>query len=247
VNEEIMAQFAQIQRYAAGLRGLLAEAQAMAPGQSHGSDRSGALRVTIGPDGLPNAFRIAPDWKRRIEAESFGSAVLEACQAAIGERLSAWTTALADDGWQDKVERLKGGPAEPAPPGQPPPPIPPAFTAAAERARPRPPEQLAEDVLGALADVEQSIPAPASGSGSAARGKLAVTISDTGLTSCTADPEWVAEQTAAMLTNEMTTALDQARADLRARSQRPRSATGTDRLIAETLALLNDPSRLADL
>jgi hypothetical protein len=246
VNEEIMAQFAQIQRYAAGLQGLLAEAQAMAPGRSQGADRSGAVHVTIGPDGLPSSFRVAPDWKRKLQAETFGSAVLEACQAATGERLSAWTNALADDGWQDKVERLKGDPTDPAPPIQEPAPIPPALRKAVEQARPRPADQLAEEVLGALDNVEQFTPPSASGSGSAARGKLTVTINPTGLTSCTADPEWVSKLTAARLMNELDTALAAARADLQAHSQRAKPAAGMDRLIAETLSLLKDPRRLAD-
>jgi DNA-binding protein YbaB len=246
VNEEIMAQFAQIQRYAAGLQGLLAEAQAMAPGRSQGADRNGAVHVTIGPDGLPSSFRVAPDWKRKIEADTFGSAVLEACQAAIGDRLSVWTHALADDGWQDRVERLKGGAADPAPPSQAPARIPPALRNAVQRARPRPADQLAEEVLGALDNVEQFTPSSASGSGSAAGGKLTVTINTTGLTSCTADHKWVSRQTAALLMNELGAALAAARADLQTQSQRTEPATEMDRLIAESLSLLNDPSRLAD-
>lgn len=246
MNEEIMAQLAQVQRYAAGLQGLLAEAQAMAPGRSQGTDRNGAVHVTIGPDGLPNSFRVAPDWKRKIKADTFGSAVLEACQAAIGERLSAWTNTLTDNGWQDKVERLKGGPTDPAPPSQAPARIPPALRTAVELARPRPIDQLAEEVLGAFGNVERFIPSPASGSGSGARGKLTVTINNTGLTSCSADPRWVSEQTAAMLMNELGKALAEARANLQVQSQSPEPMTDMDRLITETLSLLNDPRRLAD-
>lgn len=246
MNDEIMAQFAQIQRYAVGLQGLLAEAQAMAPGRSQGVDRSGAVRVTIGPDGLPSSFRVAPDWQTKLEADTFGSAVLEACQAAIGDRLAAWTSALADDGWQDKVESLKGGPTDPAPPGQEPARIPPALREAVEEIRPRPADQLAEEVLGAWDNIELLGPSSASGSGSAARGKLAVTINSTGLTSCTADPKWVSAQTAAILMNELGAALAAARADLQAQTQRPEPAIGMDRLIAETLSLLKDPRRLAD-
>jgi hypothetical protein len=247
VNDEIMAQFAQIQRYAAGLQGLLAEAQAMAPKRSQGADRSGAVRVTTGPDGLPVSFQVAPDWRSKVAAEAFGAAVVEACQAAIGDRLATWTNTLAEDGWQDKVERLKGGPADPAPPSQEPARIPPAFRRPADQAWPRPVDQIAEEVLRAADGVGRLTPSSASGTGSAARGKLTVTVNRTGLTSCTADPQWVSRQTAALLMNALGVALAAARADHQARSRRPEPATGMDRLIAETLSLLDNPDRLADL
>lgn len=57
-----MRELTQIQQYAAGLQGLLATAQAEAPRSSEGADRTGTVRVFLGPDGLPNSFRIESGW-----------------------------------------------------------------------------------------------------------------------------------------------------------------------------------------
>jgi hypothetical protein len=95
-----MRELVQIQQYAAGLRGLLATAQADAPRISEGVDRTGTIRAVLGPDGLPDSFRIESGWNRKITAETFGGAVLEAFQAAMGERLAVWTRTLEKQGWQ---------------------------------------------------------------------------------------------------------------------------------------------------
>jgi hypothetical protein len=252
VNEDLMEQFAQIQRYANGLQRLLVDAQAVAPHESKGADTSGAVTVRLGADGIPQSFRIAQDWHRRLAPETFGLAVVEACQAAIGDRLSTWTNSLTEDGWQDKVERLKGGPADPAPSKDNSARVPPAFRDAVATAQPRPATDLAEEVIRSLVNVETfTPPATPLASGTAARGKLAVTLSSTGLTSCTVDAAWVARQTATTLMNELGTAIRAAREMLQQVSEAAEPAAGAeptagiDRLLAESIALLNNPARLA--
>jgi hypothetical protein len=246
VNEDLMTQFAQIQRYASGLQRLLADAQAMAPSQSEGTDRSGAVTVRLGADGIPRSFRIAPDWHRRLAPEEFGPAVVGACQAAIGDRLSSWTDSLTKGGWQDRVEQLKDGPADPAPSRDNSARIPPAFRNAVNTARPRPAIDLAEEVIRSLDKVETFTPPAAPlASGTAARGKLTVTLSSTGLTSCTVDASWVTGQTATILMNELGTAIRAATEMLQKEMPEAEPAAGIDRLLAESLALLNNPETLA--
>jgi hypothetical protein len=247
VNEDLMAQFAQIQRYANGLQRLLADAQAMAPSQSEGTDRSGAVTVQLGADGIPRSFRIAPDWNRRLAPAEFGPAVVEACQAAIGDRLSVWTDSLTKGGWQDRVEQLKDGPADPAPSRDDSARIPPAFRKAVDSARPRPAMELAEEVIRSFDKVENFTPPAAPlASGTAARGKLTVTLSSTGLVSCTVDAGWVAGQTATILMNELGTAVRAATDMLhKEMPEAAEPAAGIDRLLAESLALLNKPEELA--
>ena len=246
MNEDLMAQFAQIQRYANGLQRLLVEAQAMAPRQSEGTDNSGAVTVQLDANGIPRSFRITQDWHRRLTPETFGQAVVEACQAAIGDRLSVWTHSLAEDGWQDKVELLKDGPADPAPSGDHSAQIPPAFREAVDTARPRPAIDLAEAVIRSFDNVQAfTPPAEQMATGTAARGKLTVTLSSTGLTSCTVDVSWVARQTATILMNELGTAVRAATEMLREPAAAAEPAPGIDRLIAESLALLNNPGQFA--
>jgi hypothetical protein len=246
VNEEMMAQFAQIQRYANGLQRLLADAQAMAPSQSEGTDRSGAITVRLGADGIPRSFRIAQDWHRRLAPGEFGPAVVEACQAAIGDRLSAWTDSLTKGGWQDRVEQLKDGPADPAPSRDDSAHLPAAFRKAVDTARPRPAPDLAEAVIRAFDKVENfTPPATPLATGTAARGKLTVTLSSTGLAACTVDVGWVARQTAAILTNELGAAVRAATEKLETVPAETEPTAGIDRLLAESIALLNDPGRLA--
>lgn len=246
MNEDLMAQFAQIQRYASGLQRLLADAQTMAPRESEGADSSGAVKVQLGADGIPRSFRIASDWQRRLGSKEFGPAVVEACQAAIGDRLSVWADALAEDGWQDKVERLKDGPADPAPSQDGSARIPPAFRKAVDTARPRPANDLAEEVIRAFDNLEtMTPPATPQASGTAPGGKLTVTLSSTGLTSCTVDETWAARQTAAILMNALGSAVRAATQALQEMPADAKPAAGFDRLIAESLALLNNPGQLS--
>ena len=93
-----MAQFAQMQKYAAALHDLINTAQAQAPRHSAGADQTGSVRVTLGPAGLPMSFRVDNHWHRKIKPDAFGDTVIEAFQAAVGDRLSTWGDTLSLSG-----------------------------------------------------------------------------------------------------------------------------------------------------
>jgi hypothetical protein len=249
VNDELMAQFAQLQRYTAALHQLITTAQEQSPRRSEGADATGAVRVELGPDGLPTIFRVDGRWDRMLAPEEFGAAVVQACQAAIGERMAEWTESLQSSGWQHEAARLRGGPdAQPTAPMVR---VPPAFRRPLPDVTPRSLDQITEDMLAAFDDTARFSPPPthlsSAGTGAAAGGKLVITLSPAGLTSCTADGRWVIEQTAARLMNALSEALAAAKADL----DRPtpqalgRPGNGMDRLLAEAMTLLTDPRRLA--
>lgn len=245
MDDDLLAQLGQFQRYTAGLQALLAEAQAVAPQRSEGADNSGAIHVQLGPDGIPTSFRVAHDWAQRLEPTAFGPAVVEACQSAIGRRLEEWTQSLDEDDWQDRVEQLKGEPRDTAPTAQAAGRIPPALRRAVDEAEPQRLDILAEEMITAFDTVESVVPQPAEpASGSA--GKLTITLSSTGLTSCTAEPRWVSDQSAAGLMNALSMALNQARTNLDDEVSEEEPATGLDRLLAQALSLLNNPDRLYD-
>ena len=245
MTDDLMAAFAQMQHYTAALHRLIATAQEQAPRRSEGTDDSGAVRVELGADGLPTAFQVDRDWERMLEPEAFGAAVVQACQAAMGDRLSAWSTSLQDSGWQDGANRLRGGPQ--AQPATPPTRVPPAFRRPVPEVTPRPLGQLTEDVLAAFDGVgDFAAPRPGASTGSGGGGKLTITLSTTGLSSCTADPTWVDAQTSARLMNALSEALAEAKSKLDRTPPASPEPPGMDRLLAEAMALLKDPRRLAD-
>lgn len=249
---DFMQELAQIQRYAAGLQGLLNQAQAQAPRAAEGADSSGAVRVQLGPDGFPQSVRVESDWQRRLRPEAFSPAVDQAFQSAMGERMSAWTTTLQEAGWQQDFERLRGrGQDDTRNGGRPGDQIPAALRRQVPEVRPRPMDELAEDMINAFDNLDEFTAAPAPqppGTGTSAAGKVTVTLSRTGGMTCTAEPRWVAEQSAAKLMNAVGEALNAAKADL-ARTAGAATAAPTGRLdglLAEAMAYLNDPRRLAD-
>lgn len=245
MTDDIIRDLRKIQRYAAGLQRLITDAQDKAPRSATGSDSSGAVTVTLGPDGLPNSFRVQPDWNRRVQPEAFGSAVMEAFQAAMGNRLNEWTSTLRKDDWQDRVDRLESE-VERTPPAAGA--VPPAFRPPAKETRPRSLGDMTEDMIKAFDNLDKipSQPQRPTGTGSSAGGKLQLTVSTEALVSCVAEPRWVADQTAARLMNALGECLSQARTQLATLSPTAEPGRPLDRLFGEVMGLLNDPRRLAE-
>jgi hypothetical protein len=242
MTADLIRELQQIQRYAAGLQDLLAQAQAQAPQQAEGTDRSGAVHVVLGPDGFPETIRVDSGWERRLSPEAFGGAVGEAFSAAIGDRLAAWTTTLRQQDWQAGVDRLRAG-VEHAP-------VAPTVRRDARPVRPRPLDAVTEDLIRAFDTVDElaAPPAPVAGTGSAASDRLSITLAASGALSCTADPRWVSRQSPAALMSALSDALQAARADLAQRSRAVGSAPADrlDRLLDEAFALLADPQRFTN-
>jgi hypothetical protein len=236
--EDILRELAQLQRYASSLQQLMTAAQAKAPEQADGADSSGAVRVLLGSDGLPRSVRVQPDWRQRLDPRNVGSAVQEAFQAATGQRMAVWTAALDDDGWREKVDRLRDDPGD-APP--------PALRRDTQQAPPRAMDVVVEDALDAMDHAERFANPPAfsaRGTGSAASSQVTVTLSPAGLVSCVVDASWAGQQTAGDLANALTAALAAARADLAHAAAGPDPAARLDGLFTEALGILTDPRRL---
>jgi hypothetical protein len=82
------------------------------------------------------------------------------------------------------------------------------------------------------------------GTGISGYHKLTVRISPAGLVSCVVDEQWAAQQSAATLVSAFDEALARAKTDLTAKADADPEHR-LDRVVAEALALLNDPRRLA--
>jgi hypothetical protein len=235
--DDLLAELAQLHEYAQGLRGLLATAQRAAPAASSGSDRTATVTVVLGPDGLPESFQVRPGWHRTVAPAAFAGLVLEAFQAAVGERLERWTGTLDEHGWREGVDRLAtdagAGPAGRIPPALPRP-----------TADPRSIDAVTEDMIKAFDDVHrfaESGVATATGRGADRSGNLTLVLSAAGLVSCTADADWVSTRSAASLMNALGEALRAARTDLAGRPEQPSGSGGLDSLLGEAFALLRDP------
>ncbi|MBP2476627.1 hypothetical protein JOF53_005499 [Crossiella equi] len=246
MNDELMAELAQLQQQATALHTLLQDATASMPRQAEGADDSGTIRVTLGPDGLPASFRVEAGWERRLHPEAVGSAVLEAFQAATRQRMAAWSETLATDGWKAQLDRLK---AVQGAAGEAPSPVPSQLRTGA--AAPRPVDVVAEDmikVFDTLTSPSTTGGGPAAATGADRSGKLVLSLTQEVLLSCTTEARWAAGQSATRLMNALGEALLAAKAELanQMRTPRPHPTAAADAVLADALALLSSPDRLVD-
>jgi hypothetical protein len=254
MTDDMMRELADLQRSAATLQGLLGAAQQGAPAGAEGYDATGTVRAHLGADGVPDSVELGANWQRRVPPERLGSAVVEACTVAAERRMEAWSQALADGGWRERVDRVRAEADAPTAGARgadgadgagadvPPPPVLPVVT------NPRPVGELVEDMLTAFDRVDEIAQQPVGpqGTGTGAYGKVTVTVSRSGMSSCVVDAQWSMYLDADTVTAALEEALAAARADLRAGgSGGPGPGGGLDRLLAEALALINDPTRLA--
>jgi len=246
MTDDIFSELSELQRHASGLQSLIGAAQANAPRQAEGSDPTGTIRATIGPDGLPTTILIQNNWQRRISPERFGAAVVEAFAAASQHRMAAWNEALQQAGFSSKVDEIRAdldGPPRPV--------ALPQWRAPAPNPdiRPRPLNEMLGDLLNAFDHVDDLAAPPsigAEGTGTSGYGKLTIRLSPAGLAGCEADGQWAGQQSADDMMAAFDEALSRARADLATRAEAPTPTRGLDRVLGEALALLNDPNRLAE-
>ena len=227
MTDDLLQDLARIKNYSAGLRRLIDAAQASAPARGRGTDRTGVVSAVIGADGLPRSFRLHQGWPGRLPPESLGKAVVEAYQAAMHDRLVTWSKTLEEQGWQEEADDLRAHPpSDPVEEAQPP-------------TNPRSVDAVAEDMIRALDQVKDIAAAKqqiVTGIGSDSSGKLTLTLSGTGLVSCTVDAKWASTRTTTMLMRALGDALAAARADLARPHEQPSPDLGA--LFAEALALL---------
>lgn len=246
--DDLTQRLERLQRYAAGLQGLLAQAQEQAPPSATGQDATGSVRVEVGPDGLPESIVVGAEW-RGARGADLEAAVQEAGAAAMTGRMTEWSQALEDGGWQHRADDLKRGAAT-GPievPRRAAPTAPPAGVGSGRSL-----SQLTGDVLDAVQHRDAIDGAPAlsaRGTGSSGPGGVQVTLSAAGLQSCTVPDGWVGSRSSWELTTAFGSALTAAKRELAASvaaAEETRDAAGLDGMLADALALLGDPDRLGD-
>jgi hypothetical protein len=243
--EDLTRELARIQRYASGLRELLADAEARTPQQVDGADRNEAVRVRLDQAGLPDRIEASPDWQRRVPPDALGTAVVEAANLAATKRLAIWSKAVNESPWQERVDRLAGD-ADADLDGPPPTPL--SVPTGNPRQGPaRSLDDLLDEAIYTFDHLDELVPPdPQSvqGTGTDRSGELTLVLSKQGLMACTADPRWLAEQDGVALTYALTEALTAARAalDRAERATAPASANPLQGLFAEVLGALQQPA-----
>jgi hypothetical protein len=222
------------------LHRLLDEARAAMPGPVWSADSTGTVRVTLGEDGLPEAFAVAANWRSVVGVDGFAAAVTQACHNAVTGVDESGATTQVTPSVRDLLSMLEylGGAGEP-PPG-----IalgrvtPPERRAAAPPSTDRPmwtapmlDELFATaQAMSGVDDLAQAAQRAPVGSG--AHGRLTLTAG--GTVTCTADAEWLGRQEAADLEAALASALSSLRAARRA------AEAELDRILSRPQRLLKE-------
>ena len=260
MTDDIMGLVDRLQQVAPLLDELLTGTPSAAAEPGTGTDGSGTVHVILDRAGLPASIRIDPDWHRHLAPDGLGTALAQASRAAVSARTSALTGALDGPDRMGSFERIRSyvvghgdlpgrsdlagrgevarhGPRpEPRAPDRPPPPHDPV--------PPRPASAVVADVLRVLNTVPDPVPeptAPPEATGSAASGRLVLTIAPDGTLSGRISAEWLARQEPAELVAALDTALRAARAAHAAANPAAADTAWLDGLIGEALAVLADP------
>ncbi len=206
---------------------LISNLQARLAQPVQAADPSGAVEVTLGPDGLPSSFEVDEGWTRSLHATAIGGAVLGAFRAATVRRLALFAAVLEETDLPGE-----GDTEQPVPVQQ--------FQAPSPSGGTFPPRSVDEfisEVLALTADIEAlAEPAVVQATGSAASGMLTLTLGGDGNLSCEVDQAWASDKTGGELTTALNTALGVARRELTEAANASPAARAT-RLLDEALAL----------
>jgi hypothetical protein len=231
--EEILRDLRRIARQAETLENVIIDARGRMPRRAEGTDRTGAIRAVLGPDGLPIAFEVAAGWSQMLAANAFGAAVLDAFGDATHARIAAWSRALESPDRPSRPAVVDAVPRDPTPMATP------TKATPTDVSRPRPLATIVEEVLRAAEDAAAAVPAgepQPTGTGLDASGELVLTLSESGVESCTAPAHWLSYQSADALTSALDTALASARANLASRVDAREPADRPDPLLDELFA-----------
>ncbi|MBO2460231.1 hypothetical protein [Actinomadura violacea] len=235
-------------QYASELQKTLEGINSATPASSEATDQSGAVRVVLGADGVPERFRVANDWNRKVDVRSLGHAVAEACEIALQQRMAAWGEAMQERGLLEEMERIdrleaQAGAVSPGLDDS----LPPGLQRKTAVHRP-PLELLADRALGAqdaldsfLASHDGTPPPEPRGSGADRNRAVALTVTASGAVTCEIDARWAERRSGAQIADALNGVLERARADLaRAVEAAPSGVPGVD--VAGLTELIADAS-----
>lgn len=226
------------------LQSLMVEVESAAPSSVEAVDGSGAVRMVIDGASLPETLEVSTDWRRRINADGVGDAVVDAYAACTRGRAEAMRRALESHGIQERLTRLESMGTGTSSPilSISEPMLPPEFRPAVTSVERPSLDLLAEEFLAVSATVNAAIERHAAspaldfrGSGQTRRRTVTITLSSDRLESCEVDPAWAEQQSGIRLSSALREALAQARDNLAAAAD-----ASASQIPADTIARLNE-------
>lgn len=245
VNDDLLRSLRQLQEQAAGLQEVAASLQAPAVEPVERGDHTGAFRVRLDEDGVPDRIRVASDWVHRVSPEDIGQAVLEAYGAATSVRMQSWEDHLRRSNWQEQMLR-------PATDRQCHAPEP--WTAESQDPPPRM-DEVAEAAIAALrsAATSSTVDAEQSETPGVNSARRAVVLLPQGrMATCEIDARWARRQSSRSLADVLGRALQRARETLHQEQQekeaaRVAQAKRTRDLFGAALQILKKPERFSGM
>lgn len=242
----------EFRNHIAQLGTVMADLRSSLPNSAEAKDSRGAVRVTVGQDGIPERVSAVTGWQDRLPPAELGDAVVEAARNAASTIVEQWERNLPAGPWNDRPE---SGPLDSALPvhqeqGAL------AHTPPERDLRyvlPRSLDEMAEEAITALESAGNT--APEAGNEDRATGSdrgrhLTLTIAPGAVVSCEADAGWAARASTVRINSALNEALENARsalARLAPAQQADRQRLQMDGLLNEALAVLRDPNRLKNL
>lgn len=242
MTDELTRNLRQLQQYAATLHGLVSDAEAQAPQRSEAKDGTGSVNVVLDAAGLPQEIQVGSDWRRRLEPDALGAAVIQAFGEAARARVAAWSQTLESGEWGQKVGLMMAADRAGAP--LPESEVPQLFRRDQEPVWPRPVVELTDEMINAFDNIDTYAGASSQGEeGTNAERTVSVKLSQSALVGCTVDTGWAERQSG----DALSSALGEALADARSKfTDQPRPTAALDSLFDEAIALLNNPRRLSE-
>ncbi|WP_146164168.1 hypothetical protein [Pseudosporangium ferrugineum] len=216
----------KLQQQAAQLSQLAQGLAAATPQRTEGSDATGWVRVSLGPDGAPTDIRVRDGWRQRIAPEALAAAVLDANRDAVRRAMESWIDALDQQRWWRRradVDEFAGEAGQsdlPAPP----------------HGLTRDVNDVAEEAITELQGAQRSASAPADQEHEGADDgrHVVVRVGQGGLLACDIVPRWAEREEGSAVSAALSVALKRARPE----PPPPPSSSRADDLVADALATL---------
>ena len=208
MDQSIMQDLEELQRYARAFGSVLSSASRAAPAGARGADSTGRVTAGVDAEGRPTGVDIDERWSSDLAPEALGAAVLEAYQDAVSKHLGEWSDALEREGFGYQMRDFPAAPPAPANP----------FVVPSAPPSGRDLGQLAEELMRLLDTAHLRATAPTTDASVADRrpasGPVSVALSNGQLASVHIDGRWAEEHSARAIAAEVMGAVGRAQAEV---------------------------------
>ena len=205
MDQSIMQDLEELQRYARAFGSVLSSASRAAPAGARGADSTGRVTAGVDAEGRPTGVDIDERWSSDLAPVALGAAVLEAYQDAVSKHLGEWSDALVREGFGYQMRDFPAAPPAPANP----------FVVPSAPPSGRDLGQLAEELMRLLDTSHARATSPTAGTAAAEHrptGQVSVTLTNGQLAAVHIDARWAQEHSAHAIAAEVMGAVGRAQA-----------------------------------